>query len=252
MKVILNGQLIDQANSMCDEGGWMTGSGIFETIKTVDNLPWALSRHMRRVIATGQRKGMKLPSEEQLRDGIDLLLAEQRFSPGVLRLSFGEAGDWSAAHIQYEEIAHSAKVITYENSVKNEGQPVKSFPYDHRLEILKAAQATGADEAIVVNDQGRVCEGSVTNLLLQINGEWITPPISDGVLPGIIRALVIENCGVLVRSIPESQLTQVSSGFLLSSLRVAQPIASINGRELLQAPEFRAEIEAMALRTSVG
>jgi branched-chain amino acid aminotransferase len=97
-----------------------------------------------------------------------------------------------------------------------------------------------------------VCEGSVTNLLFRIDGQWITPPISDGVLPGIVRALVIENCGVLVRSIMESQLDQVSSGFLLSSLRIAQPIASINGRELEQSPEFRAEIEAMALRTSVG
>jgi branched-subunit amino acid aminotransferase/4-amino-4-deoxychorismate lyase len=87
---------------------------------------------------------------------------------------------------------------------------------------------------------------------LRIADEWITPPISDGVLPGIVRALVIENCGVLVRSISESQLEDVSSGFLLSSLRIAQPIASINGRELLQSPEFHAEIEAMALRTSVG
>ena len=252
MRVLLNGQLIDQTESLCDERGWMTGSGLFETIKTVDNLPWALSRHMRRVVTSGQRKGIKLPSEDQIRAGVDLLLSDQRYSQGVLRLSFGEKGDWSAAHLEYESIAHPAKVVTYDKLLKNEGQPVKSFPYNHRLEILKMAQAAGADEAIVLNQQSQVCEGSVTNLLFQIDGEWITPPISDGVLPGIVRALVIENCGVQVRSISESQLSQVSSGFLLSSLRVAQPIASINGRELLQSPEFRAEIEAMALRTSVG
>jgi hypothetical protein len=38
----------------------------------------------------------------------------------------------------------------------------------------------------------------------------------------------------------------------LSSLRIAQPIASIDGRDLLQTPQFGAEIEAMALKTSVG
>ena len=252
MKVILNGNLIDQTQSMCDERGWMTGSGVFETIKTVDNSPWAFSRHMRRVVSSAQTKGIKLPSEDHIRSGVQLLLSDQGFSQGVLRLSFGEGGNWSAAHLEYETLVHPAKLVTYEKSLKIEGQHVKSFPYDHRLEILKFAQNAEADEAIVVNDQGRVCEGSVTNLLLQIEGEWITPPISDGVLPGIVRALVIENCGVLVRSIAESQLEQVSSGFLLSSLRIAQPIGSINGRQLAQSPEFRAEIEAMALRTSVG
>lgn len=252
MKVILNGDLIDQTESMCNERGWMTGSGVFETIKTVDNLPWALSRHMRRVVSSAQTTGIKLPSEDQIRSSIEFLLSTEKFSQGVLRLSFAEGGNWSAAHLEYQPLVNPAKLVSYEKLLKSNGQPLKSFPYDHRLEILKAVQDVGADEAIVINDKGRVCEGSVTNLLLQIDGEWITPPISDGVLPGIVRALVIEKCGVLVRSISESQLRQVSSGFLLSSLRIAQPIASINGRELLQSPEFRAEIEAMALRTSVG
>jgi branched-chain amino acid aminotransferase len=252
VKVILNGDLIDQTESMCDERGWLAGSGVFETIKTVDNLPWALSRHMRRVVSSAQTKGIKLPSEDQIRSGVDILLSNERFSQGVLRLSFSEGGNWSAVHLEYEPLVNPAKLVSYEKLLKSNGQPLKSFPYDHRLEILKAAQDVGADEAIVINDKGRVCEGSVTNLLLQIDGEWITPPISDGVLPGIVRALVIENCGVSVRSISESQLIQVSSGFLLSSLRIAQPIESINGRELLHSPEFRAEIEAMALRTSVG
>jgi branched-subunit amino acid aminotransferase/4-amino-4-deoxychorismate lyase len=67
-----------------------------------------------------------------------------------------------------------------------------------------------------------------------------------------MRALVIENCGVMVRSIEVSEIEEIESGFLLSSLRIAQPIASIDGRELSQSHEFRDEIEAMALRTSVG
>ena len=67
-----------------------------------------------------------------------------------------------------------------------------------------------------------------------------------------MRALVIENCDVMVRSIAVSEIGDIESAFLLSSLRIAQPIASIDGRELSQSPEFRDEIEAMALRTSVG
>jgi len=110
----------------------------------------------------------------------------------------------------------------------------------------------GADEAIVCNDKGKICEGSVTNLLLRIDDKWVTPPISDGVLPGVMRALVIEYCGVSVRSIDRSEISRVQSAFLLSSLRIAQPVTAIDGREVEQSAEFLAEIEAMALRTSVG
>jgi branched-subunit amino acid aminotransferase/4-amino-4-deoxychorismate lyase len=67
-----------------------------------------------------------------------------------------------------------------------------------------------------------------------------------------MRALVIENCDVMVRSIAVSEVEDIESAFLLSSLRIAQPIASIDGRELSQSHAFRDEIEAMALRTSVG
>jgi branched-chain amino acid aminotransferase len=67
-----------------------------------------------------------------------------------------------------------------------------------------------------------------------------------------MRALVIENCDVGVRSISVSEIQNIEAGFLLSSLRIAQPIASIDGRVLAQSHDFKAQIEAMALRTSVG
>ena len=67
-----------------------------------------------------------------------------------------------------------------------------------------------------------------------------------------MRALVIENCDVTVRSIDVSEIEKIESGFLLSSLRIAQSISAIDARQLSQSPEFRDEIHAMALRTSVG
>ena len=230
----------------------MEGKGIFETIKTVDNQPWALSRHMRRAVTSALREGIQLPPQEDLLTALDLLFSHESFENGVLRLSFAQDGNWAAAHLPYETLKFAAKLHSYNQEVANQGQPIKSFPYSHRLRILDEVNALGFDEAIVFNTDRRVCEGAVTNLIFLLDGQWVTPPISDGVLPGVMRALVIENCGVQVRSISESDLQRVQSGYLLSSLRIAQPIASVDGRELLQTPQFRAEIEAMALKTSVG
>jgi branched-chain amino acid aminotransferase len=252
MKVIHNGALVELVDSPCNETGWMNGSGVFETIKTVENLPWALSRHMRRAVTSAKQLGFSTAGEEQVRAAVALLCATESYEHGLLRLSFGSDGAWSAVHLPYTPWQEAARVSLYRDRVSIQGQPVKSYPYTHRLEILNSIQAQGFDEAIIVNDSGKVCEGSVTNLLLKLHGQWVTPPISDGVLAGVMRALVIEYCGVAVKSIEITDLSKVESAFLLSSLRLAQPIRSIDGRLLQQSPEFGAEIEAMALRTSVG
>jgi branched-chain amino acid aminotransferase len=252
MKVIQNGNLVALQESDCNDKGWMSGTGVFETIKTVDNKPWAMSRHMRRAVSSAQQSGFRIPSEELIRTAVEELCRTEKHPNGLLRLSFGQNGKWSAVHLPYVPVTHGAKLLTYDKTIAVDGQPVKSYPYNHRLEILEAIKVLGADEAIVCNDKEKVCEGSVTNLLLNIDGKWVTPPISDGVLPGVMRALVIEYCGVSVRSVERSEIPLVQSAFLLSSLRIAQPVTSINGREIEQSPEFMTEIEAMALRTSVG
>jgi branched-chain amino acid aminotransferase len=252
MRVIQNGALLPIEESDCNDKGWMMGNGVFETIKTVENKPWALSRHMRRAVASAQQLGLRIPAEELVRNSVENLLETQQHANGLLRLSFGETGNWSAVHLAYEPVKHGAKLLSYDKAIVVQGQPIKSYPYTHRLEILEAMKFLGADEAIVCNDKGKVCEGAVTNLLLRIDDKWVTPPISDGVLPGVMRALVIEYCGVFVRTIDRSEISRVQSAFLLSSLRIAQPVTAIDGREVEQSAEFLAEIEAMALRTSVG
>ena len=252
MKVIVNGSLVPQEQSQISDLGWLAGAGIFETIKTVDGKPWALSRHMRRAVNSARKQRIALPNEELVREAISRLLQIEAHPTGLLRVSFDASGNWAAVHLAYEELTSAAKVCQHPFPVVVRGVPVKSFPYTYRLEILEKARQRGFDEALVMSMDGKVLEGSVNNVLVKIQGKWFTPPLSDGVLPGIMRALVIENCDVIVRSIAVSEIESIESAFLLGSLRIAQPIASIDGRELSHSPEFGDEIHAMALRTSVG
>jgi branched-chain amino acid aminotransferase len=252
VKVIFNGVCLEAEQSPCDDKGWLPGTGIFETIKTVDSKPWAFARHMRRAINSADLVGAKIPNEEILRTAVDLLLKEQSHSSGMLRLSFSSNGDWLGVHFSYSDLQAPAKVMTYPERTAIEGSQIKQFPYDHRLSILTTAKNRGFDEAIVLNLENKVSEAGVSNLLIKIGGKWCTPPLTDGALPGVTRALVIENCDVSVRSIEASEIEDIESAFLIGSLRIAQSIESINGRQLLQSLDFKREIEAMALRTSVG
>ena len=252
MKVIVNGALVELEQSEISALGWLNGAGIFETIKTVDGKPWAFSRHMRRALNSSAKEEIVLPNEELVREAITTLLETENQTTGLLRVSFDATGNWAAAHLPYVEIIGPAKVGLHPQPLVADGVPVKSYPYNHRLEILAQARLNGFDEALVTNSEGLMCEGSVCNVLFKIAGIWCTPPLSDGVLPGVMRALVIENFDVTVRSIAVEEIADIESGFLLSSLRIAQPIGAIDARELSQSHEFRDEIQAMALRTSVG
>ena len=252
MKVVFNGELLEQSQTPCDEKGWLPGTGIFETIKTVDSKPWAFARHMRRAINTASSVGAKIPNEASLRSCVEHLLKEQRHDPGLLRLSFASNGDWLGVHLAYTELVAPAKVMTYPQVVSTDGSQVKRFPYDHRISIVDFAKNKGFHEAIVLNADNKVTEAGVSNLLIKIGQSWWTPPLSDGALPGVVRALVIENFDVGVRSIDASEIKDIDSAFLIGSLRIAQSVESIDARGLAQSLDFKREIEAMALRTSVG
>jgi branched-chain amino acid aminotransferase len=123
------------------------------------------------------------------------------------------------------------------------------------LNLLGQAQSAGFDDYLLINHEGKVAETAIANLILQIDNQWLTPPLSDGVLPGVMRALMIEKAGVLVRQIDAVQVPLIQSGFVVSSLKIAQPIAQIDGRNLqisAESEQMRSLFAATALATSVG
>ena len=252
MKLSFNGALVDIADVPCNESGWLLGTGIFETIKTVNRSPYLLALHLQRAATSAKLLGINLPSIPSVELAVrELLIAEPNVN-GHLRISFDVNGQWSAIHLPYQPLTAPAKIRIHSDPLMSPGARIKSYPYDQRLAILNEAKLLGFDEAIVYNTQGNISEGAVSNIMAQINGQWITPPISDGALPGIMRGLVIENCRVAIATIPISHIGDITSAFLLSSLRIAQPISSIEGRHLQVSQALKEEIHAKAVASSLG
>jgi branched-subunit amino acid aminotransferase/4-amino-4-deoxychorismate lyase len=57
----------------------------------------------------------------------------------------------------------------------------------------KLAESLGAFDMLFLNERGELTEGGRSNLFLQIKGRWWTPPLSSGVLPGIMRGLLLKD-----------------------------------------------------------
>ena len=255
MKIWFDDAVVDSMGVELAPDNWPDGFGVFETIKTVGSVPYALNRHMRRALDAGARVGVQIPGEDRVRTAIDRLLTEVKHPIGRLRLLFKQDGTFIATHDAYEELTHNLKLCTYSVRIDIKGVPAKTFPYTSRLEILNVAKGQGCDEAIVINSNHEVCEGAVSNLIFYTDGMWITPPIVQGVLPGVMRALIVENLQVKVRKIDTNDLSHVQAAIVISSLKIAAPVASIDGRampDLEVSQLFAQQIREMAVRTSVG
>jgi branched-chain amino acid aminotransferase len=235
-----------------DEHGFPKGTGIFETIKTVNGQPVALARHMRRAISSAAELGIILPDEERIRRELMAVLSKDVFPVGRLRLSFAD-NLFHISHSEYEELSESARLNFYSQTVP--GLIHKVFPYDHRFSIIQAANDEGFHDSILFNSKNEITETAVANVVFRIEDSWVTPPISAGVLPGVVRAIAIENCGVRVRAIHVSEIPEIQSGFLLSSLRIAQPIEFIGDMKIGigdASRELESQIRAHLQPISVG
>jgi branched-chain amino acid aminotransferase len=209
---------------------------------------------MRRAVDAAAQKEIVLPSENLVRKAIESLLMAETHSVGRLRLLFSR-DRFVAVHQFYEEIVKPAKLTVIADPSEVKGISIKTFPYQHRLELLARAQSQGFDEIICLNSDLEVTEGAVSNFIFRIDGKWVTPPLSSGVLPGVQRGIVIERCGVAVKLIEKGDLGRADAAFVISSLKLALSVAEIDSVPMKidgDCAALEANIRAKTLKHSVG
>lgn len=254
-KVWLNFELVDFLEAGIDGAGWPAGSGIFETIKTVDGSPWALTRHMRRALKSARTLGIKFPTEDSIRSATMQTISANPVPVGRLRLLFGIDGTFRVTHQEYQELSSAAKLMIFSNKIESDLKILKKYPYSENLALLHLAQSAGFDDGVILNSRNEICESAISNLVFWSGSQWITPPLVSSVLPGVMRALMVEKLGVKVVPILSSEIPTLKAGFLVSSLKIAQPISSIDGHYFsasAESSEMQLRIAEMALATSVG
>ena len=231
MKIWVDRELVESSSAYLDDKNWPLGSGLFETLRTESGSVQLLSRHMRRVIASGRELNIPIPGEDLISQAMEELLAATPHAVGRLRLSFSSER-FIATHEAYSSHDEPYKVIVSQEPSSTVGRQYKVFPYSGRLDLLNEATAAGCDEVIQIDRDDRVCEGAVSNYAFRIEGQWRTPPITAGILPGVIRAVAVEKCGVVVEDLSRSDVISCEAAIVMSSLKIARPITSIDGRLL--------------------
>jgi len=231
LKIWVDNGLVENSPGYLDSNNWPLGTGLFETLRTEKSSVQLLSRHMRRVIASARELSIPIPNEEVISQAIDELLAATPQLIGKLRLSFS-VERFMATHEKYVDESDSFTVMLGQSVGMPSGRQHKVFPYDSRLDLLHSAMAVGCDEVILIDAEERVLEGAVSNFAFRIDGQWRTTPITSGILPGVLRAVAIEECGVVVKDLTRADVSRCEAAIVMSSLKIARPVASIDGRTL--------------------
>ena len=106
--------------------------------------------------------------------------------------------------------------------------------------ILAKTEATmaGFDEAIILNQDGHVCEGSGENIFVVSDGRLFTSSLEDNVLPGITRDTIIQlaqrelGLDVVERSIDRSELYLADEVFLTGTAAHLTPVVQLDNRDI--------------------
>ncbi|WP_412022444.1 chorismate-binding protein [Burkholderia cepacia] len=86
-----------------------------------------------------------------------------------------------------------------------------------------AAEALGGFDMLFVNERGEVTEGGRSNLFVKLDGQWVTPPLASGVLPGVMRGVLLDDraFGATERVVTCDDLARAQALLLTNALRGA-------------------------------
>jgi branched-chain amino acid aminotransferase len=246
----------DEAALSAVDHGITVGDGVFETCAVIDGHAFALTRHLARLERSAAGMGMAPLDLRWVRSGVDAVLAAAP-DAGRLRITVtdgvGPLGSGRSDGPQTVVVAATPAVVVPTGRAarspwtRNENSAVaglKTTSYAENVVALADAIKKGADESVFANTQGLLCEGTGSNVFLEIDGELVTPPLSVGCLAGITRELLLEwgaEAGMPVREakdgeLPFSVLDRVAAGeaqmLLTGSVRNVQPTVWLDGVDL--------------------
>ncbi len=260
----LNGRLMPVAEASVSvlDHGLLYGDGVFEGIRFYHRRAFRLAAHLRRLADSARALALELPMDAAaLSAAIAEVIAAAPWESGYLRLvvtrGTGALGldPRSCAKPSIFIIADTLRlmpeqghrgarlIIAATRRLGADGLDprIKSLNYLNPILARLEANHVGADEAIMLNGAGRVAEGTADNVFIVREHRLLTPPVTEGALDGVTRALMLElarAAGIesAERPLAPYDLYTADECFLTGTAAELVPVAEIDGRPLRQCP----------------
>ncbi|OIP65527.1 MAG: branched-chain amino acid aminotransferase [Nitrospirae bacterium CG_4_9_14_3_um_filter_53_35] len=267
-KVFINGEFFpeEEARISVFDHGFLYGDGIFETLRSYSGRIFRIMDHLDRLFESARRIRLTMSWDRPaLRAVLKECLNANECGDAVLRLSIsrgvGPAGldpDLCKGPTMTvltrpfsgypEKMVEKGIPIAWVHIRKNLPEAldpgIKSTNFLNNILAKIEAKKSGADEGILLNHDGFLAEGSVSNIFFVKDRILFTPALSAGILDGISRKVVLEIAatkGIPVEEglFPSEKLDTADEIFLTNTTYEVMPVSRINQKKLGVGPITR-------------
>lgn len=252
-----------------DDDALWRGRAAFETLRVYEGRPFRIEPHLDRLVASAESMGLPPVERRRLQVLAALVLPAAKGGDAALRLVWtaGPETGPPAGLALLSEIpawieplrergATAVSLLGVRATVPWLLPGVKSTSYAVNMAAEAEARSRGADEAVFVDADGVVLEGTVTNVWWRRGDVLCTPGLDLGILAGVTRAALVElapGCGFRVEegAFPLADLLGAEEAFTSSSVRELLPLVEIDGHPLGRGPasdELQRALRALAAK----
>ncbi len=257
--VYLNGKFVPESQARVSilDRGFCYGDALFETLRVYSGKIFQLDRHLDRLESGARSIFMELPEP---RARIEEILYEtfnrNQGADAIIRLTVtrgeGILGKlWPAdttptlaVHVRPysappdEWYQNGVPVSLIPNSATRLGgipEQIKSANYLSQILARKQAVEQGSVDGIMINDQGEVCDGTISNIFIVKKGELSTPAVNGFVLAGVTRRVVLNLAGKTGNACKEESISaedvlQADELFLTNTGWEILPVTRVDGK----------------------
>jgi branched-subunit amino acid aminotransferase/4-amino-4-deoxychorismate lyase len=227
--------------------GFTRGRAAFETLRVYGGRPFRLEEHLARLAGSAERLALPEPDRGALRALVHDALEAAGVGDVGLRIYWtpGAPGAGPTAIVLVSPIpgwieearARGQRLVSL--VFPGRAAPwllpgTKSVSYATHVAAAAEARRRGADDAVLVDRDGTVLEGTVTNIWWREGDTLVTPELELGILAGETRAALLglaaeEGFGVETGAFPLDRLLEAEEVFTSSSVREVMPVVSVDG-----------------------
>jgi branched-subunit amino acid aminotransferase/4-amino-4-deoxychorismate lyase len=217
-----------------DDEALLRGRSVFETARVYGGRPFLLDRHLARFAVSAQRLRLPSPDAGECETLAELVIGACDESDLALRLYWtGRTLVATAAPIDPELETLRARGVRLVTVPWSTGAlaSAKSMSYAENMAAQDGAVAAGADDALLIADDGTVLEAPTANVWWREGDRLVTPALDLPILAGVTRGVLLEIAGreTIEGVFPLSRVLEADEVFISSSIREVMPVASVDG-----------------------
>jgi branched-chain amino acid aminotransferase len=230
--------------------GFLLGDGVFDTLAVHHKVPQLLDAHVARLVRHAAMIHITADAlfiRQTILECIAQFLGPDCIIRTTLTRGVAARGLWPKETGAPTLVCHATALdramigapaaVMVSTIARNETSPtsrIKSIGYLDHVLAAREAETSGFDDALFLNTQGKLACTTIGNVFVLENNTIVTPPLSDGALDGIMRALLLEHpphgFRVVEQSLTLERALNADAVFITNSVRLARPVTRLNHR----------------------